>query len=54
MPTIRLFYCSICGHKLRLGAERCPVCGKSAPIVNHGWLYTVSALTLVSVALYIR
>jgi hypothetical protein len=54
MPTIRLFYCDICGHKLRFGSERCPVCGKAAPLANQKWLYTVSALAVVSFVFYLN
>lgn len=44
--AVRLFFCSVCGHKLRFGASRCPVCGRVTPFGNHIWPYTAGVVIL--------
>lgn len=45
--AIRVFYCSVCGHKLRFGSSRCPVCGRVTPLANHYWPYALGIGVIV-------
>jgi hypothetical protein len=48
--AVRLFTCSNCGHKLRLGVDSCGYCRKSTPILNRSSVLAILAAVIVIVA----
>lgn len=46
--VVRVLACRYCGHRLRLGADRCGLCYRPAPLQNRRvtWLALIGALLL--------
>lgn len=46
--SVRFFKCDHCGHKMRLGADRCGYCHQTAPWWNTRLAHGVMGLVIVA------
>jgi hypothetical protein len=52
-PSLRLFTCATCGHKIRFGAARCGQCWQAAPLYNQTRFYVGLAAVVALGSLYV-
>ena len=53
MVKVRLFKCTHCGHKLRVGTSQCSVCWGGTPVMNRPWYAVGMVLVVVMILILV-
>jgi hypothetical protein len=51
--VVRLFECTKCGHKLRLGAENCGRCHEATPLKNRDYALGIAFLIAMALIFFV-